>query len=79
MNMLSGSRLGASQVTAVVRRSEPIRADGQFYVVALRADLVWPFFVRLAEPVGVGNDDRRQAPRLAEQRRPLVWGSAPIA
>jgi hypothetical protein len=50
-NLASGHPLGASQVTAVVSRevdAVPDRGDG--YVIALRARLVEPYFVRLAAP-----------------------------
>lgn len=50
-NMLSGNGLGASQVTAVVRRLSNEYHPATFYPVALRARLVAPFFVRLREPV----------------------------
>jgi hypothetical protein len=47
-NYSSGRSLGASQVTAVVRHDgdddEPIGAE---YIVALRAKLVFPYFLRL--------------------------------
>jgi hypothetical protein len=56
-NLVSGRGLGASQVTAVVKQADeaPSR-DGTDYVVALRATLVPPYFVRLreAEPVSDG-------------------------
>lgn len=45
-NLLSGSPIGASQVTAVVRVVEA-RAAGVSYPVAFRARLVAPYFVRL--------------------------------
>lgn len=51
-NLRSGSRLGASQVTAVVERvgdASPDELQGG-YLVALRARLVAPHFVRLLEP-----------------------------
>jgi hypothetical protein len=49
-NLVSGRCLGASQVTAVVKRAEkPSVTDGTDYVVALRATLVPPYFVRLRE------------------------------
>jgi hypothetical protein len=50
-NLGSGQPLGSSQVTAVVTRqvdSGAHRNDG--YVIALRAFLVEPYFVRLAAP-----------------------------
>ena len=50
-NLLSGNRLGASQVTAVVSRLDPPPVPGVEYPVALRAALVAPYFVRLREPL----------------------------
>lgn len=53
-NLLSGSVLGASQVTAVVKRLRGAHDDaGTEYTVALRASLVAPYFIRLREPVPV--------------------------
>ncbi len=52
-NLRSGSVLGASQVTAVVRRLEVDAVEGAEYVVALRAQLTAPFFVRLGGGVAV--------------------------
>jgi hypothetical protein len=49
-NLVSGRPLGASQVTAVVRKAQE-RPDGNKYVVALRASLVPPYFVRLRDPM----------------------------
>jgi hypothetical protein len=51
-NLASGSPLGASQVTAVVERLAG-HPSGVAYTVALRAELVAPYFVRLRDPVGV--------------------------
>lgn len=52
-NLVSGNPLGASQVTAVVSRDADAVPDGDDgYVVALRARLVEPYFVRLAAPCG---------------------------
>jgi hypothetical protein len=48
-NLRSGNPLGTSQVTAVVQRVDEGR--GAEYVVALRAKLVEPYFVRLLDPV----------------------------
>lgn len=55
-NLVSGRGLGASQVTAVVKQADEPSRDGTAYVVALRAMLVPPYFVRLreAEPVSNG-------------------------
>lgn len=52
-NLRSGAVLGASQVTAVVRRLEIPPTDGAEYVVALRARLVAPYFVKLRDGVPV--------------------------
>jgi len=50
-NLLSGSRVGASQVTAVVARDRESPIEGRVYEVALRAHLVHPYFIRLRQPV----------------------------
>jgi len=49
-NLRSDAPIGASQVTAVVRR-DPARIDrGRAYRVALRASLVRPYVLRLSSP-----------------------------
>lgn len=53
-NLLSGRRLGASQVTAVVRRINDPVDDSRHYLVAIRARLVEPFFIRLHDPLPIG-------------------------
>lgn len=54
-NLASGAVLGASQVTSIVR-SVGSHDDGE-YEVAVVADLVYPFFVKLIDPVLIqGND-----------------------
>jgi hypothetical protein len=56
-NICSGARIGASQVTAVVRR-DPVRQDcGRAYRVALRASLVTPYLLRLSSPELIGGPD----------------------
>lgn len=57
-NLRSGIALGASQVTAVVSRVEEGSGAGSEYIVALRVDLVAPYFVRLADPVVLGHEQR---------------------
>ena len=52
-NLVSGQRVGASQVTAVVRREVGEVVSGRRYHVALRASLVYPYFVRLTQAVPV--------------------------
>jgi len=49
-NLRSGSPLGSSQVTAVVRRSKNRTVSDRNYQVTLSAELVDPFFVRLSDP-----------------------------
>jgi hypothetical protein len=61
-NLRNSSRLGASQVTAIVSRV----AHGQLgqeaeYVVALRARLVAPYFVRLSDPEPIAVEQARSA------------------
>lgn len=51
VNLLSGSKLGSSQVTAVVRRLERHPQAQTVYPVAFCAELVFPYFVRLEAPV----------------------------
>lgn len=61
-NLCSGARVGASQVTAVVRREvSELAAPGRAYPVALRASLVWPYLLRLAEPTLLGVSRREIA------------------
>jgi hypothetical protein len=48
-NLIRGTRLGASQVTAVVKRLPRADVGGPSYPVALRAVLVEPYFLRLRE------------------------------
>lgn len=54
-NLISGRGLGASQVTAVVKQADEPSKDGTAYLVALRATLVPPYFVRLREAEPVSN------------------------
>jgi hypothetical protein len=50
-NLLTGRPIGASQVTAVVRRRERRPTFSRQYEIALQARLVPPFFLRLQEPI----------------------------
>jgi len=52
-NLRSGRRLGASQVTAVVRRDTNHGPHDRDYDVAIRAKLVSPYFIRLQRPVPI--------------------------
>jgi len=58
VNLLSGNRVGASQVTSVVRQVRTAAARALLYPVALRARLVAPYFVRLTE---TGPDEQQLA------------------
>ena len=49
-NLRSGAHIGASQVTAVVRRDSARPDCGRAYRVALRASLVRPYVLRLSAP-----------------------------
>jgi len=49
-NLLTGRPIGASQVTAIVRRRKG-RAVAREYNVVLRARLVPPYFLRLRDPI----------------------------
>ena len=50
-NIRTGRPIGASQVTAVVERGESCAEESLTYEVAIRAELVYPYFVRLRQPV----------------------------
>jgi hypothetical protein len=63
-NLRSGAPLGASQVTAVVRRTERGNSAGD-YSVAFRAALVAPYFVRLRDPAPVDVPGPLALPRLS--------------
>lgn len=72
-NLVSGARLGASQVTAVVRR-EFDAAAGPTYVVAMRAELCEPYFVRLSDPAPVGEaGEAEAATSWAPAGQPILW------
>lgn len=58
-NLASGSPIGASQVTSVVRAHDGAWSGDGRYKVAFHADLVYPYFVRLADPVVVPPDVRK--------------------
>jgi hypothetical protein len=55
-NLRSGRALGHSQVTAIVSHANSPATAGAQYVVALRATLVAPYFIRLLEPTPAGGE-----------------------
>lgn len=59
VNLQSKSKLGASQVTAVVEKLAQGTADCTHYPVAFMAELVFPYFVKLGGPL----DSAVQAPK----------------
>lgn len=50
-NLITGRPIGASQVTAVVQKAENATAGTLRYAVCIRASLVYPYFVRLRDPL----------------------------
>lgn len=71
-NLLSGRRLGASQVTAVVTRETASPQTEAKYAVAFRAHLVYPYFIRLRGPVPVRNELRSNAFTILPSQEPLA-------
>lgn len=78
-NLLTGRRIGASQVTAVVRLDEARLESALTYEVAIRAELVYPYFIRLRNPIvlpdaarekALGRDWIANAFRLVKEYRP---------
>jgi hypothetical protein len=64
-NLRSGTSLGASQVTAVVRRIEPTPLARSEYPVVARARLVYPYLVRLTRAIPVPESYRLDRAGLA--------------
>lgn len=54
VNLKSHNKLGASQVTAVVKRLATSSPSSTVYPVAFVAELAYPYFLRLEEPVDLG-------------------------
>lgn len=52
-NIRTGSPVGSSQVTSVVRRNSRLPASPGRYAVSFRAELVHPYLARLCEPGSV--------------------------
>ncbi len=64
IDQLLGAPIGASQVTAIVRRTETSGSAGD-YSVAFRAALVAPYFVRLRDPAPVESPGPRALSQLS--------------
>jgi hypothetical protein len=54
-NLRTGRPVGASQVTAVVRTDRSTLTERPGYEVVIRADLAYPYLVRLRRPVALPN------------------------
>ena len=61
VNLQSGNKLGASQVTAVVEQLSQEAPDSAIYPVAFSAELVYPYFVKLVNPIDPVSPRTRQA------------------
>lgn len=57
-NLRTGTSVGSSQVTAVVRLSQDSDSRGSRYQVTFSATLIYPFLVELRDPVQVPNQLR---------------------
>jgi hypothetical protein len=57
-NLMSGRPIGASQVTAVVRRMENDPDSVVEYSLAIRAELVAPYFIKLINPLQIPSNVR---------------------
>ena len=71
-NLLSGNPVGASQVTAVVRTEPSQFGQGRPYEIALSAQLVPPYFVRLLEPVPIADPTNLNSRCLGRPWRDVV-------
>lgn len=71
VNLQTKNKLGASQVTAVVQLLKVAKQEGTAYPVALIAELVFPYFVRLENPVGL-DIQRPKRDRKALHQQPLL-------
>lgn len=68
-NLVTGRKVGSSQVTAVVERKSESSVRAVRYSVSMRAFLVPPFFVRLTEPALVSVDASGAPIRLGQLDR----------
>jgi hypothetical protein len=50
-NLLTERRIGVSQVTAIVRVDDEHDPSGLAYAIAIRAELVSPYFIELNDPI----------------------------
>jgi hypothetical protein len=74
-NLLTGSPVGPSQVTSVVKRLPGGQPGARLYRVAFQATLVYPYLVSLRLPVAVPEElrlDRRRSVDIATAVRKLL-------
>jgi len=69
VNLLSGARLGASQVTAVVEHLKNVGDAQSVYPIAFTAELAFPYFVKLEDPVELQGEGIRLAGTLRRGRK----------
>lgn len=72
VNLQSKNKLGASQVTAVVEQLAQGTADCTTYPVALMAELVFPYFVKLGTPLDCEVQAPKSRGRSAYLRQPSL-------
>jgi hypothetical protein len=72
-NLLSGSPLGFSQVTSVVRHDPPNDTPSLSYPIGFFSRLVYPFFVELFSPVSA-----RVSPTTSVRRRVRMIAQAKL-
>lgn len=87
-NLRTGSEVGSSQVTSVVRFEPNASGQGRTYSVAFRARLVYPYLAMLHSPVSVppgtnkltstGADPQATVSQLLDLRREQVASTASI-
>lgn len=67
-NLVSSKPLGFSQVTSIVERvlCDPIAVQGPEYPVTLTAELTWPYFAPLTNPVPLSSGRLHELRHLSE-------------
>jgi hypothetical protein len=73
-NLLTGSAVGSSQVTSVVKRVPRGQGNTRLYQVAFRASLTYPYLVSLRSPVAVPEElrlDHRRGVHVAAAAKEL--------
>lgn len=72
-NLATNSILGASQVTAIVRANKISKGP---YAVTMVVDLIYPYFVRLTNPIILGKNDRAAIEAASSSdTSPTAWNT----